>query len=271
MSITASVCRLRPALLAFAAVLFFSGWPSHAEAGRTRTTAPKSSAKLSKAAAADRPARARTTLRTSLIRRSQSTPASKANQSLRKSNQADAKLFGKFFTRSGGEVWAKELAPATRQAVAKFNNPKSSYGKSVKHVDLRNKSFKAIDKLLLDRGFKKEVGSIYDPASGGPLKDASGTVAKQVFYLHTDGGMIRIKPEGHPGSMRPAPHASKAVRNPANASHTDFNFEAFKVDSAGNAQPKYPKDMQSPYTAHSPKAGRLMDSWASTVHTYLSE
>ncbi len=51
--------------------------------------------------------------------------------------------------------------------------------------------------------------------------------------------MVRVKPEGEPGSThRPQPHASKSVV--ATPHHTTLDDEAFKVTNDGYPVPKVP-------------------------------
>jgi hypothetical protein len=114
-----------------------------------------------------------------------------------------------------------------------------SHGGSVRTLDLRGKSAAAIDHELTQRGFVRRDGVIR--YRDGSVAIVNGQTARQIYYLHPDGSMIRIKPDGDPtNARRPQPHISKSVRHPPNASHEDFSKEAFKVDSQGNPLPKDP-------------------------------
>jgi hypothetical protein len=89
----------------------------------------------------------------------------------------------------------------------------------------------------------------------------------------SDGGMVRIKPLGQPGSPSPLrvvePHAVKSVMRPG-SSITDYSKlqnEYFKVDNHGNPWPAYPADLSSAAKA----SGQLINGWAEVVHSYLTQ
>jgi hypothetical protein len=177
--------------------------------------------------------------------------------------------------KNPGEKWAKNLPRKTRKAMRNFLRGKKlkngeTYGQSVKDLDLRGKTPKQLEDELLKKGFKKHEGVITDSKTGQPVLKPDGTPARQDFYTHPDGGMVRVKPDGHPGSkFRADPHASKSVRNPPDGDHTKFEQEGFKVDNDGNAHPKWDKDGNNPYPRDSKAAKDFADNRAEAVHTYL--
>ncbi|MBL4636701.1 MAG: hypothetical protein JKY56_22820 [Kofleriaceae bacterium] len=139
----------------------------------------------------------------------------------------------------------------------------------MKALDLSGMSFQQIERLLKAKGFTREDGNITNFQTKLPERNLSGKVLRQVFFAHPDGGMVRIKPDGYPGSPRPQPHVVKSVRFSGKDTMHDFAKEAFKVNNAGVAIPKAPSDLHNPHPASSKLALKYIDAWANVAHTDL--
>jgi hypothetical protein len=183
---------------------------------------------------------------------------------------ADQNLgFAELVARNPGMIWNTQLTPRTEQAIKAF--AAGTLGASVKGLDLRNRTAAEVQTELTRRGFVRELSHIRDVRTGQPvLNPKTGKPVPMEIWTHRDGGMVRIKPEGDPTSRhRPLPHLSVAVLYPPGASGHDFNNEAFKVDFAGNALPKWAADARNPYPAASPAGKRFLDDLAGRTHVNL--
>tara|TARA_R110002096_G_scaffold350395_3_gene543593 strand:- start:42559 stop:43323 length:765 start_codon:yes stop_codon:yes gene_type:complete len=175
--------------------------------------------------------------------------------------------FQRFHQANPTGIWAKNLKPEVTRALADFNKPKGGLGHSMKNLDLRAMSFPQIEQLLKSRGFVREDGTIKNFVTKQPERNAKGEVLRQVFFAHSDGGMVRVKPDGYPGSPRPQPHVVKSVRFSGKDTMHDFAREAFKVNNAGLPIPKAPSDLHNPHPSTSAKALKYIDAWANVAHT----
>jgi hypothetical protein len=120
-------------------------------------------------------------------------------------------------------------------------------GNSVRNLRLIGKPSEQLNQELIDAGFKRNDTFTKD------FKTQELTSNRQWIYTHPDGGMVRIKPDGEPGSlMRPQPHASKSLNWPITSNGSNFDEELFKVDEAGNPRPKWPADLNTPSSAKTP-------------------
>ncbi|MEB3328498.1 MAG: hypothetical protein VKQ33_04635 [Candidatus Sericytochromatia bacterium] len=183
---------------------------------------------------------------------------------------ADQNLgFAELVARNPGMIWNTQLTPRTEQAIKAF--AAGTLGASVKGLDLRNRTADEVRSALARRGFLRELSHLRDVRTGQPvLNPRTGKPVPMEIWTHRDGGMVRIKPEGDPTSRhRPLPHLSIAVLYPPGASGHDFNNEAFKVDFAGNALPKWAADARNPYPAASPAGKRFLDDLAGRTHINL--
>ncbi|MDP2605719.1 MAG: RHS repeat-associated core domain-containing protein [Deltaproteobacteria bacterium] len=170
-------------------------------------------------------------------------------------------------------IWSKNLDAKTKQAVDDFKTGKKlanghTYGDAAKKLKMDGKSPAELEKELLESGFTKQADFVRDPVTKQPIVHDGKPIPMDV-YTHPDGSMVRVKPEGHPGSPRPHPHASKSVRNPPDGDYKNFDQEGFKVDNDGNAVPKWPKDGENPHPARSPEGNEFTDGWADTAHSDL--
>lgn len=154
--------------------------------------------------------------------------------------------------RSDG-VWGKrylENNPEVTRRLDEFQN--GTAGKSVKDLDLRGMTPEQIHEKLTKEGFThtREPLKAGKDAQGNQLykkRDGSKTtnpndpdIVPHDIYVHPDGGMVRVKPEGDPGAnIRSEPHASKSVLLDPNKG-TGFENEGFKVTNDGQAVPKSP-------------------------------
>jgi hypothetical protein len=119
---------------------------------------------------------------------------------------------------------------------------KGQAGASVKELDLSGKSPREIDAALRDAGFSHR-------REGLPTTLHSGAVIEvpHDIYVHPDGGMVRVKPQGVPeNKFRPQPHVSKSVlfdAAPKDGGWPDTRFEneAFKVANDGTPLPSATK------------------------------
>jgi hypothetical protein len=136
---------------------------------------------------------------------------------------------------------------------------KGTKGGSVKDLVLEGKSAPQLHDELIKRGFTLEDpnGRLQDwnPKTKQMeyrLRDGSFTTDKNLalkegvphyVYVHKDGGMVRVKPEGNPDGVRNVPHTSKSVlHEPFKNGKLDTSWpnEAFKVNDKGQAVPKAP-------------------------------
>ncbi len=177
--------------------------------------------------------------------------------------------FQRFHARNTGAIWSTSLSPRLKNAINLFKSGRTGYGQSVKHLDLSGLNTAQVGKLLKSRGFVVEKSVIRDFNTQKPLLGPNGKALRQLIYRHVDGGMVRVKPDGQPGSARPQPHMVKAVRITRRASTHEFGKEAFKVDNAGNPLPKFPPDLRNPHPVGSAKANQFTDAWADAAHTNL--
>jgi hypothetical protein len=139
------------------------------------------------------------------------------------------------------------------------------YGDSVRKLDLRGKSAQALDAELKAKGFVRHDDQLRDPRTQEQLG------VPMTVYVHPDGGMVRIKPQGDPTSpIRPQPHGSKAVRWPVDGAYTSFDQEAFKIDAVGNPRPKFPPHLQiGAEGASKPNRFGYLDKSMDDVHVDL--
>jgi hypothetical protein len=186
----------------------------------------------------------------------------------------DRKQFLGFWSK-GGSVWSSTAAEKRKWATAfkqgerlKLNGYRP-YGASVKSLNLNGKSIRTLEQDLPKRGFKRFDDVVRD-SNGKPIPGDDGKPVKQIIFVHPDGGMVRIKPYGQPGSpsllRKTEPHAVKAVMKPGSAL-TDYNkldHEYFKVDNQGNPWPAFPNDVSA-------EAWNLYkDGWAEVVHSFVT-
>ena len=177
-------------------------------------------------------------------------------------------------------VFKPDMDPNRADGVQKYQN--GEIGNSVRDLNLEGMTPQQIHDQLTQNGWQHNQGTIndfsgqntdpnapnYNPNRGQPKTGPDGQPLRQDIYTNPDGGMVRVKPDGDPGSMRPQPHASKSVRNPPDAPITNFDNEACKVDNQGNALPAAPRDMQNPYPPGTPENRQFADGWADTAHTF---
>jgi hypothetical protein len=144
-----------------------------------------------------------------------------------------------------------------------YLDPSNKKGKSVRDLKVSGKTFEKLHEELEAKGFRLQdrEGRLqdYNPATKKmeyKLRDGTFTtdleVAKkngvpQYIYVHEDGGMVRLKPEGTPGNPnRNEVNISKSVlykaEFDANGKVRDasFNNEAFKVGDDGKIAAKQP-------------------------------
>ncbi len=177
--------------------------------------------------------------------------------------------FQELLAKNPAMIWNTQLTPRTEQAIQAFK--RGILGRSVRDLDLRNKTADAVRTELKNRGFKAEMGVIKDVQTGKPvINPVTGKPVPMEIWTHADGGMVRLKPEGDPTSrFRPQAHLSISVLYPPGASGHDFNNEAFKVDYKGNPLPKWATDARNPFNVASPAGKKFLDDLASQTHINL--
>ena len=174
--------------------------------------------------------------------------------------------FAEQLQRDPSKIWNTSLTPRTEAAIQSYRM--GALGRSVQSLNLMNKAVAEVRQDLLRRGFKLEQSVIRDVRTGKPvLNPTTGKELPMEIWIHPDGGMVRIKPEGDPTSrFRPQPHLSVSVLYPPGASGHNFNNEAFKVDASGNPLPKWAADASNPFGAETPAGKKWLDDLASRTH-----
>jgi hypothetical protein len=120
-------------------------------------------------------------------------------------------------------------------------------GASVRSLDLRDRTALGLDDELRALGFACSRQALRAPGGGTLRQDGTRSAdpddpdaVLEDVYVHPDGGMVRMRPDGVPGDLRrPWPHVSKSVLYDAARPPTRDN-EAFKVTSDGHPLPKSP-------------------------------
>ena len=163
-------------------------------------------------------------------------------------------------------VWNQQtLLNSTSLTTALREYSQQKRGLSVRNLRLANKTPEQIHQILMAAGFKYRRIAL--PASFGRkltfwMRDGTESpkatalnLVPQDIYVHADGGLVRVKPEGIPAGPRSRvrrrqPHVSKSVLlnlKPICPSQdepcymdTSFKNEGFKVTEAGVPVPKGP-------------------------------
>ncbi len=174
--------------------------------------------------------------------------------------------FAEQLQRDPSKIWNTSLTPRLAGAIQSYKM--GSTGGSVRTLNLINKPLAEVRQDLIRRGFQLEQSVIRDVQTGAPvLNPTTGKELPMEVWIHPDGGMVRIKPEGDPTSrFRPQPHLSVSVLYPPGASGHNFNNEAFKVDASGNPLPKWAADASNPFGAETPAGKKWLDDLASRTH-----
>lgn len=163
-----------------------------------------------------------------------------------------------------GSVWDLsflEKRPKLKKALEEFLEKKR--GMSVKDLDLTGLSPEKIHEILINKGFlhmrepltaglsKGKVRYWRRDGSYGFDRQEKGLVPHDI-YVHPDGGLVRVKPEGVPNPKYPqaAPAYSKSVLLNLEQKHhhqlakkvpkTTYRNQAFKVGLKGQPLPKGP-------------------------------
>ena len=159
--------------------------------------------------------------------------------------------------KSAWDFAAVSSDPELEAALDSFVSIPPGLGSSVKTLRIsEHTNPSALHDELLARGFRAKREPLQmreDVPTEGSVKqfiklDGSSTEDPEEalvhdIYVHPDGGMVRVKPQGDPqNSARKQPHASKSVlkHRPADASQasTLLSEEAFKVTDDGKPVPK---------------------------------
>ena len=140
---------------------------------------------------------------------------------------------------------AGQLDPNTSSALSKFDAPGSTYGANAKKLAKELDGMNGTDML-------NHMKANHGPPRVETLPSPPGTThtVQQSTWELPDGTTVRVKETIPPGNkvdpFRTGPTQAILVRKPdlsGNPLPDSFQNEAFKVDSAGNAVPKSPKDI----------------------------
>ena len=164
-----------------------------------------------------------------------------------------------------GSVWKTETFerfPKLKEAILAFLNKER--GQSITPISLEGRRPEELHSDLIKRGFSHERHPLfagrtpekqdtYWRRDGSKTQDPSEpNLVPHDIYVHPDGGLVRVKPEGVPNptgkSPRPQPHVTKSVlldltvlkKKGVMTLDTDFRNEAFKVTADNRPIPKTP-------------------------------
>jgi hypothetical protein len=174
------------------------------------------------------------------------------------------------------QIWAPGVDPKVKNATSDFLARKKLpngkiYGDSIRTFSLEGQCLKDLDQKLRQMECERKDDVIKEPQSKKPILTAEGKRVPLWVYLCSDGGVVRIKPEGDStNKRRPQPHSSKALRYPFNSKFETFDDEIVKIDNSGNPIPKWPKDLDTTFLSTQDKTPYL-DSWANDAHTDLRQ
>lgn len=156
-------------------------------------------------------------------------------------------------------IWdAAVLEKDVELKVALTEYAKGKRGQLAKSLNLSEMTAAEIHQLLISKGFKHEQIQVplrsrktAAPADVDAAGNASGSF-KMDIYVHEDGSLIRVKPEGIPRAARAPfhfPHYIKSVllslkpicEGQVCQLDTSFKNEAFKITEEGDPVPKGPR------------------------------
>ena len=189
-------------------------------------------------------------------------------------------------------VWNPEILAkrsSLRTTLKAFQEGKM--GQSARKIKVAGKTPQALHEELMGMGFKHKrlPLSAYGKEKGNRqywLRNGEKTtnpkdsnVVPLDVYFHSDGTLIRVKPEGTPSpkSLRPQPSATKAVVYKASPNDFDLRYgnEAFKVSEEGIPLPKgpssktgfrFPLDRKAIHKMPHPEEGRdILKGWITTI------
>lgn len=140
----------------------------------------------------------------------------------------------------------------TREALEAYE--RREIGNSVRDFDTDNLTAEQIKEKALNDGFKHHREKLEEMDRDGTKSyitrnaekghrtkdpDDPDILPHDIYEHPTDKGLIRVKPEGAPKTVRPEPQVSKSVRFP-NSEGSKYDTEAFKVSNGGKPVPKNP-------------------------------
>jgi hypothetical protein len=175
-------------------------------------------------------------------------------------------------------IWAKSISPALTQSLHAYQQRQKlangvAYGSVIRSLDISGKCPSDLEAWAKAHSCTRQDDVIRTPKDNQPFHDAQGKTIPLVSFLCPDGGVIRMKPDGDSSQpKRPEPDAVKAMRFYGVDRYANFSDEAFKVDNAGLAVPKWPKDLNTDLDGlrSDPKAlSAYLDEWADDAHTDL--
>ena len=192
------------------------------------------------------------------------------------SNQRNLLLrkFVLFAQNHPDRLWSSQINEKAKAAILDYRSLKKLpsqkfYGESVRSYDLRNKCASDIKTDLLQLGCIQKLDVLKNPQTNSPLLSPQGQTIPMIAFLCPDGGVVRLKPQGDPTSkFKPQPLASKSLRYPFDSKFENFEDEMVKIDNAGNAIPKWPRDL-NPEISSPQEQPEWIQGWADDAHTDL--
>ncbi len=190
------------------------------------------------------------------------------------SSHASMEEFLALASSSPARLWAGSVSEKVTQAVADFRNRKllssgKIYGESLRNFDFRNRCPSEIEAEMGKRGCLRSNDVLKNPLSHAPLLTKDGQTVPMTVFLCQDGGAVRLKPSGDPTSrFRLQPTVSQSLRYPFDSRFDSFDDEVVKVDTFGNAIPKWTKDL-NPEITEAAEQSAWVQIWADDAHTDL--
>lgn len=186
--------------------------------------------------------------------------------------------FAGVLERNPDAVWNPGVNSKLKDSLRAFKNHRKlsnglAYGSMVQHLNLEGLCPEKIEAWAAQHACSRQDDVLKEPKRNAPIHDTHGNTIPLVSYLCPDGGVIRTKPQGDPTSpFDRAPLASIAMRFFGSDRYENFSDEAFKIDSAGLAIPKWPKDLNLELQGLSKKNRKAyVDEWARDAHTHLTK
>lgn len=184
--------------------------------------------------------------------------------------------FSSVLERQPEKVWSPKLDSKTRVSLNAYQQhlklPNGLiYGEQIRSLQLRNLCQSEIMAWAKKNSCQLKTDFVKHPQSNEPKTDRKGNTIPLLSWICQDGGVIRMKPLGDPTSQYSSrPEAVKAMRQFGSDQYANFSDEAFKVDDAGLAIPKWPKDLnlELPGLRKEDRQAYL-DEWASDAHSPL--
>lgn len=184
------------------------------------------------------------------------------------------KKFLRCLKREHDQIWAVQLDEKAQIAKSEFEKkirlPTGEiYGDSVRRLKIAGKTICQLENELSRLECGKHTNVLRDPSTKEAVKTPYGKTIPIWIYLCSDGGVVRIKPNGDLVSRYiPYPNVTKGLRHPYNAHFNSFDDEKVKVDDQGYAIPKWPADLNRE-GACGLDWRDFVDGWAADAHARI--